>query len=162
MPRCSLRAGGCSGDESRKTSGLLRGEDIIPFRANTGFNAPLAPLETFSNGVNEPPRWKVEDFLPGFTSILELSIPMGFSFIPAAGDHGLWPWRNALMREIAMQRSMCHASADFAHRRMTHRNLGVGGYGFGEPRLRAETPARNGSAKAGTSACRYGLARGAP
>jgi len=46
----------CSGDE-----------DIIPFRANTGFNAPLALLETFSNGVNEPPRWKVEDFLTGFT-----------------------------------------------------------------------------------------------
>ena len=35
----------CSGDE-----------DIIPFRANTGFNAPC-----------EPPRWKVEDFLTGFT-----------------------------------------------------------------------------------------------
>ena len=46
----------CSGDE-----------DIIPFRPNTGFNAPLALLETFSNGVNEPPRWKVEDFLTGFT-----------------------------------------------------------------------------------------------
>jgi hypothetical protein len=46
----------CSGDE-----------DIIPFRANTGFNAPLALLETFSNGVNEPPRWKVKDFLTGFT-----------------------------------------------------------------------------------------------
>jgi hypothetical protein len=60
----------CSGDEPRKTSGLLRGEDIIPFRANTGFNAPC-----------EPPRWKVEDFLTGFTSILEFSIPMGFSFI---------------------------------------------------------------------------------
>jgi hypothetical protein len=59
----------CSGDEPRKTSGLLRGEDIIPFRANTGFNAPLALLETFSNGVNEPPRWKVEDFLTGFTHI---------------------------------------------------------------------------------------------
>ena len=82
--RCSLRAGGCSGDEPRKTYGLLRGEDIILFRANTGFNAP-----------REPPRWKVEDFLTGFTSILEFSIPVGFSFIPAAGDHGLWPWRNA-------------------------------------------------------------------
>ena len=35
----------CSGDE-----------DIIPFRANTGFNAPC-----------QPPRWKVEDFLTGFT-----------------------------------------------------------------------------------------------
>jgi len=35
---------------------------------NMGFNAPLALLETFSNGVNEPPRWKVEDFLTGFTS----------------------------------------------------------------------------------------------
>jgi hypothetical protein len=34
--------------------------DQRPFRANT-------PLETFSNGVNEPPRWKVEDFLTGFT-----------------------------------------------------------------------------------------------
>src|SRR4030066_2594707 len=33
-----------------------RDEDIIPFRANTGFNAPC-----------EPPRWKVEDFLTGFT-----------------------------------------------------------------------------------------------
>jgi hypothetical protein len=38
----------CSGDE-----------DIIPFRANTGFNAPC-----------EPPRWKVEDFLTGFTFLL--------------------------------------------------------------------------------------------
>ena len=35
----------CSGDE-----------DIIPFRANMGFNAPCEPL-----------RWKVEDFLTGFT-----------------------------------------------------------------------------------------------
>jgi len=66
------------------------------------------------------------------------------------------------MREIAMQSSMCHASADFAHRRMNHRSLGVGGYGFGGPRLRAETPVRNVSAKVGTSACRHGLARGAP
>jgi hypothetical protein len=31
-----------------------------------------------------------------------------------------------------------YASADFAHRRMTHRSLGVGGYGFLGPRLRAE------------------------
>ena len=36
----------CSGDE-----------DTIPFRANTGFNAS-----------SEPPRWKVENFLTGFTS----------------------------------------------------------------------------------------------
>ena len=36
----------CSGDE-----------DIIPFRANTGFYAPC-----------EPPRWKVKDFLTGFTA----------------------------------------------------------------------------------------------
>ena len=49
----SLRAGGLPGQR--------------PFRANTGLNAPLALLETFSNGVNEPPRWKVEDFLTGFT-----------------------------------------------------------------------------------------------
>ena len=42
----------------------------IRFRANTGFNAPLALLEFFSNRVNEPPRWKVEDFLTGFTFIL--------------------------------------------------------------------------------------------
>ena len=40
----------CSGDE-----------DVIPFRANTGFNAPC-----------EPPRWKVEDFLTGFTCLLML------------------------------------------------------------------------------------------
>jgi hypothetical protein len=124
----------CSGDEPRKTSGLLRGEDIIPFRANTGFNAPLAPLETFSNGVNEPPRWKVEDFLTGFTSILELSIPVGFSFIRLRRIPRPWPWRNALMRDIPFQRSIYHASADFAHRWMTHRSLGVGGYAFGGPR----------------------------
>jgi hypothetical protein len=30
---------------------------------------------------------------------------------------------------------ICHASADFAHRRMTHRSLGVGGYGFWGPRV---------------------------
>jgi hypothetical protein len=45
-----------------------------------------------------------------------------------------WPWRNALMRDIPFHRSIYHASADFAHRRMTHRSLGVGGYGFGGPR----------------------------
>ena len=49
-----------------------------------------------------------------------------------------WPWRNVLMRDIPFQRSIYHASADFAHRWMTHRSLGVGGYGFGGPRLRAE------------------------
>ena len=59
-----------SGDEPRKTSGLLRGEDIIPFGANTGFKALLAPLETFSNGVNEPSHWKVKDLLTGFTFLL--------------------------------------------------------------------------------------------
>src|SRR4030067_3752225 len=65
----------CSGDEPRKTSGLLRGEDIIPFRANTGFNAPC-----------EHPRWKVEDFLTGFTISPEglsykftLPVTQGFS-----------------------------------------------------------------------------------
>ena len=45
---------------------------------------------------------------------------------------------------------------------MTHRRLGAGGYDFGGPRLRAETLVRNVSAKVGTSACRHGLARGAP
>jgi hypothetical protein len=45
-----------------------------------------------------------------------------------------WPWRNALMRDIPFQRSIYHASADFAHQWMTHRSLGVGGYGFGGPR----------------------------
>ena len=44
--RSSASIGACSGDE-----------DIIPFRANTEFNAPC-----------EPPRWKVKDFLTGFTS----------------------------------------------------------------------------------------------
>ena len=57
-----------SGDEPRKTSGLLRGEDIITFGANTGFKALLAPLETFSNGVNEPSHWKVKDLLTRFRS----------------------------------------------------------------------------------------------
>ena len=38
------------------------------------------------------------------------------------------------MRDIPFQRSIYHASVDFAHRRMTHRSLGVGGYGFGGPR----------------------------
>src|SRR4030042_894920 len=72
--RSSASIGACSGDEPRKTSGLLRGEDIIPFRANTGFNAPLALLETFSNRVNESPRWKVEDFLTGFTRRPKMNI----------------------------------------------------------------------------------------
>jgi hypothetical protein len=45
-----------------------------------------------------------------------------------------WPWRNALMRDIPFQRSIYHASADFAHRWMTHRSLGAGGCGFGGPR----------------------------
>ena len=36
-----------------------------------------------------------------------------------------WPWGNALMRDIPFQRSIYHASADFAHRRMTHRSLGA-------------------------------------
>jgi hypothetical protein len=36
-----------------------------------------------------------------------------------------WPWRNALMRDIPFQRSIYHGSADFAHRRMTHRSLGA-------------------------------------
>jgi len=56
-----------------------RDEDIIPFRANTGFNAPLALLETFSNGVNEPPRWKVEDFLTGFTPVFAISRISGWA-----------------------------------------------------------------------------------
>jgi hypothetical protein len=42
----------CSGDE-----------DIIPFIATTGFNAPCEPL-----------RWKVEDFLTGFTGIFALPV----------------------------------------------------------------------------------------
>jgi len=45
-----------------------------------------------------------------------------------------WLWRNVLMRDISFQRSMYPASADFAHRRMMHRNLGLGGYGFWGPR----------------------------
>ena len=54
----------CSGDEN-----------LIPFRANTGFNAPC-----------EHPRWKVEDFLTGFTISPEglsykftLPVTQGFS-----------------------------------------------------------------------------------
>ena len=47
----------CSGDE-----------DIIPFRANTGFNAPC-----------EPPRWKVEDFLTGFTPVFAISRISGWA-----------------------------------------------------------------------------------
>ena len=35
------------------------------------------------------------------------------------------------MHDIPFQQSVYHASANFAHRRMTHRSLGVGGYGFG-------------------------------
>jgi hypothetical protein len=38
------------------------------------------------------------------------------------------------MRDIPFQRSIYHASADFAHWRMTHRSPGVGGYGFRGPR----------------------------
>jgi len=38
------------------------------------------------------------------------------------------------MRDIPFQRLIYHASAGFAHRRMTHRSLGVGGYGFWGPR----------------------------
>jgi hypothetical protein len=45
-----------------------------------------------------------------------------------------WPWWNALMHDIPFQQSSYHASADFAHRRMTHRSLGVGWDGFGGPR----------------------------
>jgi len=54
--RSSASIGACSGDE-----------DIIPFRANTEFNAPC-----------EPPRWKVEDFLTGFIchSGLDLACPV--------------------------------------------------------------------------------------
>ena len=51
--RSSASIGACSGDE-----------DIIPFRANTGFNA-----------LCEPPRWKVEDFLTGFTICLIFPLP---------------------------------------------------------------------------------------
>jgi hypothetical protein len=54
--RSSASIGACSGDEPRKTYGLLRGEDKIPFGANTGFKAPC-----------ESSRWKVEDLLTGFT-----------------------------------------------------------------------------------------------
>src|SRR4030042_899878 len=36
-----------------------------------------------------------------------------------------WTWRNALMRDIQFQRSIYHASADFAHRRVAHRSLGA-------------------------------------
>jgi hypothetical protein len=43
-------------------------EDEITFGANTGFKALLAPLETFSNGVNEPSHWKVKDLLTRFRS----------------------------------------------------------------------------------------------
>ncbi len=56
-----------------------------------------------------------------------------------------WPWGNAFMCDIPFQQSIYHASADFAHRRMTHRSprlrearysgrrkVGVGGYGFGD------------------------------
>ncbi len=45
-----------------------------------------------------------------------------------------WPWRNALICDIPFQRSIYHASADFAYRRVTQRSLGVGGYGFEGPR----------------------------
>ncbi len=38
------------------------------------------------------------------------------------------------MRDIPFRRSIYHASADFAYRRMTRRSLGAGGYGFGRPR----------------------------
>jgi len=38
------------------------------------------------------------------------------------------------MSDIPFQRLIYHAPADFTHRRMTHRSLGVGGYGFGGPR----------------------------
>jgi hypothetical protein len=51
----------------------------IPFSADTEFKAPLAPLETFSNGVNEPSRQKVEDFLTGFTSFLPSFNPIRFA-----------------------------------------------------------------------------------
>jgi len=56
---------------SRSYQSRLNGRTIKP---NMGFNAPLAPLEIFSNGVNEPPGWKVEDFLTGFT-FLSISQP---------------------------------------------------------------------------------------
>ena len=58
-------------------------DDTIPFSANVGSKAPLAPLEIFSNGVNEPSRWKVENFLTGFTFLL-FSLPA-----PACRQTGL-------------------------------------------------------------------------
>ena len=56
--RRSVSIGVYRGDEPRKTSGLLRGEDWILFGANTGFQAQC-----------EPSRWKVEDFLTGFNGM---------------------------------------------------------------------------------------------
>ncbi|PIV20178.1 MAG: hypothetical protein COS40_13890 [Deltaproteobacteria bacterium CG03_land_8_20_14_0_80_45_14] len=47
-----------------KVNRLFPLSSLYPVRKN----APLAPLEIFSNGVNEPPRWKVEYFLTGFTA----------------------------------------------------------------------------------------------
>jgi len=62
----------CSGDE-----------DLIPFRANTGFNAPC-----------EPPRWKVEDFLTGFTyQIFCLTIGIPPNIFKSRYSHRI-PWKS--------------------------------------------------------------------
>jgi len=62
----------------------------------------------------------------------ELGIIAGSSAY--AEDHGLGRGGMRNSGWEPFQRWICHASADFAHRRMTHRSLGVGGYGFWGPR----------------------------
>ena len=50
-----------------------------------------------------------------------------------AGNHGLGRGGKRNSGRESLKRRIYHASADFAHRRMTHRSLGVGGYGFWGP-----------------------------
>ena len=58
LVRSSTSIGAYNGDEPRKTSGLLRGEDRIPLGMNMRFKALC---ECF--------LWKVEDLLTGFNEM---------------------------------------------------------------------------------------------
>jgi hypothetical protein len=70
--RSSASIGAYSGDEPRKTSGLLRGEDEIPFGANPVRDLSLNGANTGFKTLCEPSHWKVKDLLTGFTALLNL------------------------------------------------------------------------------------------
>jgi hypothetical protein len=92
---------------------------FFTFRSMMILTAMFSTSPFFYDDTKSLGRFQVKLFWFAFTRLRRIPRP--------------WPWRNALMRDIPFQRSIYHASADFAHRRMTHRSLGVGGYGFGGP-----------------------------